>query len=188
NGEITINVASTFTANTTAGEDNEFAAGLYSTGYLLEAAPFGGGTTASVGTEISNTISPSCFLDAGFRDTPTPYTATGSPPNVTLLQATDSAIFDCNATTVDITFTDTANYTAPTGGGASNLTAQHKFQYQLNESGSFTDYPVGLSISNSNTDANGDMKVEVRSTWTPDADKLFASEYTAETTVTVTAK
>ncbi|AMA10148.1 hypothetical protein [Picosynechococcus sp. PCC 73109] len=185
-GTLTVNIQSRFALQ---GSASEFAAGTYTTQFEVDATPVGGGTIANETTTISNTVSPSCVLDnvIRFRETATPYIKTGSEPNVSQLQASDTAKFDCNATTVDINFSvDSATYTPPTG-GATNLTATHQFAYELNGNG-FNNYSGPELIENQNTDDNGDATLTIRSTWTPNSDQLFASEYNAQTTVTITAK
>ena len=111
------------------------------------------------------------------------------------LSATQSINYDCNSAAVDITVTNgESSYTAPTGAGASALTATHAWAWGK---GDATTATTAFTLSSGDatlatdevTDANGDIQVSIKSTWTADGEELFAAnDYTATLDLVVTAK
>ena len=147
----------------------------------------GGGTV-----NFSETVSAECAIETASDKTD--YDRTNAEiageDRTTVLVATDAIVFDCNTAKVQVVISATGTtYTAPTGSNAtaSNLTATHVFQYGLNVSAdtSVVDADLGTDID---TDGDGDLTINVSSTWTADDEELLAQEYGATTTFTVTAQ
>ena len=109
------------------------------------------------------------------------------------LSATQSINYDCNSAAVDIkVINGESSYTAPTGAGASALTATHAWAWgkgpTANNGFTLTDGDATLATDEV-TDANGDVQVSIKSTWTADGEELFAADdYTATLDLVVTAK
>ena len=113
------------------------------------------------------------------------------------LSATQSINYDCNSAAVDITVTNgVTSYTAPTGAGASSLTATHAWAWGKGDATTATNsFNFGsgdpdLDLAEDEvTDANGDIQVSIKSTWTAAGEELFAAnDYTATLDLVVTAK
>ncbi|GEM_PF-5629471 len=164
-----------------------------------------------VGIECSVTVLPASIT------TPTPYViaytlggananilsndyGTGTPTSLgqedraVSMEASDSASFDCNTLTVDVVITG-STVTAPTAGTyPSGLTFQHEVDYTLNSGTPVTAQALAaagtVTASAQNTDANGDIAVDITSrfTTTGTAEELPAGIYGPTVlAVTVTA-
>ena len=112
-----------------------------------------------------------------------------------LRKSCQSINYDCNSAAVDITVTNAqSSYTAPTGAGASDLTAKHACAWGKGNAATATNAFTltggdATLATDEATDANGDIEVSIKSTWTADGEELFATDdYTASLDLVVTAK
>ena len=215
NGEITINLRSTFVLE---GNAEEFAAGDYSTQFRITATPTSSGTLGSNTTVISKNVEKECSLQNSSE-----YTETGNPkayvtttssagfpePRARILEASDSVGFDCNTADVDYSV-EMTNLTAPIFSNSSNIDllqgggsngVDHKVKTRkIHPSSNATtelqaltrELTTGIVIdgrTGESTDDNGDIEIEVTSRFeiTGTAEELGAGDYSATFTVTVTA-
>ena len=214
NGEITINLRSTFVLE---GNAEEFAAGDYSTQFRITATPTSSGTLGSNTTVISKNVEKECSLQNRSK-----YTETGSPkpydtstssagfpePRARILEASDSVGFDCNTADVDYSV-EMTNLTAPIFSNSSNIDllqgggsngVDHKVKTRKRHPSSDTttelqaltrELTTGIidQRTRESTDDNGDIEIEVTSRFetTGAAEELGAGDYSATFTVTVTA-
>ena len=152
---------------------------------------FATGENASVGFE--GTVNQECILTSGTSEGDTDYTSDGTADTTlaTELTASDTVEFNCNAGSVDVSFTEaTFNQPSPVGGGASNLKSSHEFTYSVGSEEAET-FEKSTKASK-DTDDNGNLSVLITSkftaTGTGDAQKLLAGKYTADATINVVAK
>lgn len=215
NGEITINLRSTFVLE---GNAEEFAAGDYSTQFRITATPTSSGTLGSNTTVISKNVEKECSLQnrSEYRETGNPkaYVTTTSSagfpePRARILEASDSVGFDCNTADVDYSV-EMTNLTAPIFSNSSNIDllqgggsdgVDHKVKTRKRHPSSDTttelqaltqELTTGIVIdgrTGESTDDNGDIEIEVTSRFetTGTAEELGAGDYSATFTVTVTA-
>ncbi len=214
NGEITINLRSTFVLE---GNAEEFAAGDYSTQFRITATPTSSGTLGSNTTVISKNVEKECSLQnrSEYTETgsPKPYVTTTSSaglpePRATRLEASDSVGFDCNTADVDYSV-EMTNLTAPIFSNSSNIDllqgggsngVDHKVRTRkIHPSSNATTELQALTQelttgiidqrTRESTDDNGDIEIEVTSRFetTGAAEELGAGDYSATFTVTVTA-
>ena len=214
NGEIKINLRSTFFLQGNAGE---FAAGDYGTQFTIRATPTSSGTPHSSITVISKNVDEECSLQnrSEYTETgsPKPYVTTTSSaglpePRATRLEASDSVGFDCNTADVDYSV-EMTNLTAPIFSNSSNIDllqgggsngVDHKVKTRKIHPSSNTttelqaltqELTTGIidQRTGESTDDNGDIEIEVTSRFetTGTAEELGAGDYSATFTVTVTA-
>ena len=214
NGEIKINLRSTFFLQGNAGE---FAAGDYGTQFTIRATPTSSGTPHSSITVISKNVDEECSLQnrSEYTETgsPKPYVTTTSSaglpePRATRLEASDSVGFDCNTADVDYSV-EMTNLTAPIFSNSSNIDllqgggsngVDHKVKTRKIHPSSNTttelqaltqELTTGIIVQRTgeSTDDNGDIEIEVTSRFetTGAAEELGAGDYSATFTVTVTA-
>lgn len=214
NGEITINLRSTFFLQ---GGAEEFAAGDYETQFRITATPTSSGTLGRNTTVIYKNVQKECSLQdrSEYRETgsPKPYVTTTSSagfpePRATILEASDSVGFDCNTADVDYSV-EMTNLTAPIFSNSSNIDllqgggsngVDHKVRTRKIHPSSNTttelqaltqELTTGIidQRTGESTDDNGDIEIEVTSRFetTGAAEELGAGDYSATFTVTVTA-
>jgi hypothetical protein len=148
---------------------------------------FATGEDGSVGFE--GTVNQECILTSAAGGADTQYTSNGTADTTlaTELTADDTVTFDCNAGSVDVSFTGvTFNQPSPVGGGASNLTSTHEFTYGVNSATAETF--DGSTTDTKDTDADGDLSVVITSKFTATGNELLAGTYDANATINVVAK
>ena len=112
----------------------------------------------------------------------------------TNLTASQTIKYDCNSDTVSIQVSNaTSSYNsgaAPTN--ATALTASHAWEWGTGALADTSFTPDGSNNADLNlnaaTDANGDVEVSIKSTWTAAGEELLATQYTSSLTLTVTAQ
>lgn len=156
-------------------------------------------TTANSVAGFTGTIDPSCAVATDFTNnatskltyTPTAYTGSGAG-GVSKLSANQNATFNCNSDTVGVS-TDVAltQPTAPTnatllaGTHTTTITGSNDAANTANADGAGTAVVTGTSWK---TDTQGNIGINVKSEWNPQAggQELLDGTYTAVATVTVT--
>ncbi len=161
----------------------------------VSAAP----TTANSTAGFTGTIDPSCAVDTDFTNdaankmtyTATPYGGSGAG-GVSKLSANQNATFNCNSDTVNVS-TDVTLTQPTTPTNATLLEGVHTTTIANNNSGADTANangggPATVTGTNWVTDTQGNIIINVKSEWNPQAtgQELLDGTYTAVATVTVT--
>ncbi|AFW96002.1 hypothetical protein FJR06_07615 [Dolichospermum sp. UHCC 0352] len=149
--------------------------------------------SASSTTGFTGTIDPSCAVSAGFNSSTsnayakTTYSSSGAG-GVLRLETSDTAQFNCNSDTVNVSAVVTATPpTAPVNAtalaGVHTTTLSSTGNTDATGTGSTTVAPT-----NWKTNLQGNIGITVKSTWNPtvDGQELLDGTYTAVAVVTVT--
>lgn len=150
-------------------------------------------TTASSTTGFTGNIAPSCTVSTGFASTPNAYTETNyvGSGGASQLETSDEAEFNCNSDTVNVSAavtttqpTNPTNATAIVGVHTTTLTNQNATPSIQTATG------TGATVTGNSwrTDTQGNIGIELTSTWDPAASgqELLTGTYTANATLTVT--
>ncbi|ALB42537.1 hypothetical protein AA650_20620 [Anabaena sp. WA102] len=151
-------------------------------------------TTAESTTGFTGTIDPSCAVATGFTSsTSNAYTATGyagsGTGGVQKLETSDTASFNCNSDTVNVSAVVTA--TPPTApSNATSLAGVHTTTLSSDPANANATGTGSTTVAPTNwkTNAQGNIGITVRSTWNPatGGQELLDGTYTAVAIVTVT--
>jgi hypothetical protein len=167
-------------------------AALIATSLIVSAGStmFAGKANAAAGADSTATfgaaVAPSCTVGTAYATfSGTEYAQTGAagPSGGSVaITANKTAAFDCNSNTVNITTTPTL--TQPTPGSATAIIGNHNYTVTVNGT---LQTLTGGNASGVATDVNGDVSVQVGSTWTGGED-LLSGTYRADVALTVTAQ
>ncbi|MBO1050119.1 MAG: hypothetical protein HEQ10_21545 [Dolichospermum sp. DEX182a] len=151
-------------------------------------------TTAESTTGFTGTIDPSCAVATPFTSsTSNAYTATGyagsGTGGVSKLETSDTASFNCNSDTVNVSAVVTATPpTAPTN--ATSLAGVHTTTLSSDTANTNATGTGSTTVAPTNwkTTTQGNIDITVKSTWNPTTggQELLDGNYTAVAVVTVT--
>ncbi|MBO1064463.1 MULTISPECIES: hypothetical protein [Nostocales] len=150
--------------------------------------------TASSTTGFTGTIDPSCAVATGFASSTsnayakTTYSSSGAG-GVLRLETSDTAQFNCNSDTVNVSAAVTATPpTAPVN--ATSLAGVHTTTLSSDTANANATGTGSTTVAPTNwkTNLQGNIGITVRSTWNPtvDGQELLDGTYTAVAIVTVT--
>ena len=167
---------------------------IASTGSIFADKANAAATTASSTTGFTGTIDPSCAVSAGFNSSTsnayakTTYSSSGDG-GVSKLETSDTAQFNCNSDTVNVSAVVTA--TPPTApSNATSLAGVHTTTLSSDTANADATGTGSTTVAPTNwkTNLQGNIGITVKSTWNPatGGQELLDGTYTATAVVTVT--